>query len=111
VGAIAVAAGLAAVLSSLPQCLSLDLDFGDGGWLTFGEAGPWVHIGSVPPCIPLSSASSFGVTCDAGEKGYVCLTGHSVDDAGIPPLCGAPFALPPPRTESGYVGVCCGATP
>jgi hypothetical protein len=108
--AVAVAAGLAVALSSLPQCLG-ELDFGDGGdWLGFGDSGPWIHIGPVPPCIPLSGRPSFGVTCDDGEKGYLCVAGHSPDDAGMPPEtspCGAPFPLPAPHADSGYVGYCC----
>jgi hypothetical protein len=106
------ATGSVLALSLLPQCLELDLGTGVG-WFTFGDAGPWVHLGPIPPCIPLVPGSrSLGVDCDAGQQGYLCVAAPAAEDAGEPPLpaaCGGPFVLPAPHAEAGYVGYCCAA--
>jgi hypothetical protein len=106
------ATGSLLALSLLPHCLELDLGTG-GGWFTFGDAGPWLHLGPIPPCIPLLPGSrSLGVDCDAGHQGYLCVAASADEDAGelsLPAACGGPFVLPAPHAEAGYVGYCCAA--
>jgi hypothetical protein len=109
---IVAAAGFVLALLLLSHCLELDLSIGTG-WFTFGDAGAWIHIGPVPPCIPAVQGSrSLGVECDGGQQAYLCVAGTAAEDAGEPPLpaaCGGPFALPAPHAEAGYVGYCCAA--